>query len=120
MASLVLSSFCFRSQKPCSFTSSSLRFSIGAPAESRFGGPLFVGFGSVKKRNGRIEVSVDSTDHPLVFRDLDADDFRHPLDKQVRFSMAILINFLLYTIREKYIVWILDAEYVAIESHSRA
>ncbi|XP_040936746.1 protease HtpX homolog isoform X3 [Gossypium hirsutum] len=82
MASLVLSSFCFPSQKSCSFTSSSLRFRIRAPTDSRFGGPLFVGFGSVKKRNGRIEASVDSTAHPLVFRDLDADDFRHPLDKQ--------------------------------------
>ncbi|TYH42590.1 hypothetical protein ES332_D11G074000v1 [Gossypium tomentosum] len=74
MASLVLSSFCFPSQKSCSFTSSSLRFRIRAPTDSRFGGPLFVGFGSVKKRNGRIEASVDSTAHPLVFRDLDADD----------------------------------------------
>ncbi|KAA3475496.1 protease HtpX-like protein isoform X2 [Gossypium australe] len=82
MASLVLSSFCFPSQKACSFTSSSLRFRIRAPTDSRFDGPLFVGFGSVKKRNGRIEASVDSTAHPLVFRDLDADDFRHPLDKQ--------------------------------------
>ncbi|MBA0714740.1 hypothetical protein Golax_013697 [Gossypium laxum] len=82
MASLVLSSFCFPSQKSCSFTSSSLRFRIRAPTDSRFGGPLFVGFGSVKKRNGRIEASVDSTAHPLGFRDLDADDFRHPLDKQ--------------------------------------
>ncbi|KAH1090929.1 hypothetical protein J1N35_018186 [Gossypium stocksii] len=82
MASLVLSSFCFPSQKPCSFTPSSLRFRIRAPTDSRFGGPLFFGFGSVKKRNGRIKALVDSTAHLLVFRDLDTDDFRHPLDKQ--------------------------------------
>ncbi|KAH1030435.1 hypothetical protein J1N35_042609 [Gossypium stocksii] len=81
MASLVLSSFCFPSQKPYSFTSYSLRFRMRAPTDSRFGGPLFVGFGSVKKRNGRIKALVDSIAHPLVFRDLDTDDFRHPLDK---------------------------------------
>ncbi|GMI98151.1 hypothetical protein like AT3G27110 [Hibiscus trionum] len=81
MASLLLSSLCFPSQKPCSLTSS-LRFSSGAPTESRFGAPLFLGFGSSSKRNGRIKVSVDSRAYPLVFRDLDADDFRHPLDKQ--------------------------------------
>ncbi|XVF16202.1 hypothetical protein REPUB_Repub10bG0011600 [Reevesia pubescens] len=81
MASLVLSSLCFPSQKPCSFTSS-LRFSFGASTESRFTGPLSVGYESVKKRNGRTRVSVYSRASPLVFRDLDADDFRHPLDKQ--------------------------------------
>ncbi|EOY02792.1 hypothetical protein QUC31_017987 [Theobroma cacao] len=82
MASLVLSSLCFfPSQKPC-FLTSSLRFSFGAPTGSRSGGPLSVGFGSVEKRNGRIKVSVYSRASPLVFRDLDADDFRHPLDKQ--------------------------------------
>lgn len=82
MASLVLSSLCFPShQKPCSFTSS-LRLSFGTPTESTFDGPLSIGFGSVKKRNGRIKVSVYSKASPLVFRDLDADDFRHPLDKQ--------------------------------------
>ncbi|KAH1090994.1 hypothetical protein J1N35_018251 [Gossypium stocksii] len=81
MASLVLSSFCFPSQKPYSFTSYSLRFRMRAPTDSRFGGPLFVGFGSVKKRNGRIKALVDSIAHPLVFGDLDTDDFRHPLDK---------------------------------------
>ncbi|XP_039011571.1 uncharacterized protein LOC120140672 isoform X2 [Hibiscus syriacus] len=73
MASLVLSSPCFPSQKPCSLTSS---------LRSSFGAPLFVGFGSASKRNERIKVSVDSGAYPLVFRDLDADDFRHPLDKQ--------------------------------------
>ncbi|KAK8687930.1 hypothetical protein V6N13_086720 [Hibiscus sabdariffa] len=81
MASLVLSSLCFPSRKPCSLASS-LRFSSGAPTQSRFGAPLFVGFRSVSKRNGRIKVSLDSKAYPLVFRDLDADDFRHPLDKQ--------------------------------------
>ncbi|KAL4352913.1 hypothetical protein GQ457_06G034090 [Hibiscus cannabinus] len=81
MASLVLSSLCFPSRKPCSLTSS-LRFTSGAPTQSRFGAPLFVGFGSVSKRNGRTKASVDSRAYTLVFRDLDADDFRHPLDKQ--------------------------------------
>ncbi|KAG4140094.1 hypothetical protein ERO13_D07G235300v2 [Gossypium hirsutum] len=81
MASLVLSSLCFTSQKPCSFTSS-LRFSLGALTGSRSAAPLTVGFRPVKRRNGRIRVSVYSRASPLVFRDLDADDFRHPLDKQ--------------------------------------
>ncbi|GMI68332.1 hypothetical protein like AT3G27110 [Hibiscus trionum] len=81
MASLLLSSLCFSSQKPGSFTSS-LRFSFGAPTGSRFAAPLSIGFRPVKKRNGRIRVSVYSRASPLVFRDLDADDFRHPLDKQ--------------------------------------
>ncbi|MFQ6631282.1 hypothetical protein Gotur_009154 [Gossypium turneri] len=81
MASLVLSSLCFTSQKPCSFTSS-LRFSLGALTGSRSAAPLTVGFRPVKRRNGRIRVSVYSRSSPLVFRDLDADDFRHPLDKQ--------------------------------------
>ncbi|KAK8673433.1 hypothetical protein V6N13_111771 [Hibiscus sabdariffa] len=81
MASLLLSSLCFTSQKPCSFTSS-LRFSFGAPTGSRFAAPIRIGFRPVKKRNGRIRVSVYSRASPLVFRDLDADDFRHPLDKQ--------------------------------------
>ncbi|MBA0605937.1 hypothetical protein Godav_018464 [Gossypium davidsonii] len=81
MASLVLSSLCFTSQKPCSFTSS-LRFSLGALTGSRSAAPLTVGFRPVKRRNGRIRLSVYSRASPLVFRDLDADDFRHPLDKQ--------------------------------------
>ncbi|XP_022774259.1 uncharacterized protein LOC111316549 isoform X2 [Durio zibethinus] len=81
MASLVLSSLSFLFQKPCSFTTS-LCFSFGAPTESRFGGPFSVGFGSLKERKGRIKFSVYSRASPLVFRDLDADDFRHPLDKQ--------------------------------------
>ncbi|XWS44007.1 hypothetical protein CRYUN_Cryun15aG0008200 [Craigia yunnanensis] len=55
MASMVLSSLCFPSQKPCSFTFS-LRFSFGSPTGSRFGGPLSVGFGSVKKINGRLRL----------------------------------------------------------------
>ncbi|PPS16500.1 hypothetical protein GOBAR_AA04094 [Gossypium barbadense] len=81
MASLVLSSLCFTSHKPCSFTSS-LRFSFGALTGSRFAAPLTVRFRPEKRRNGRIRVSVYSRASPLVFRDLDADDFRHPLDKQ--------------------------------------
>ncbi|XP_039069625.1 protease HtpX homolog isoform X1 [Hibiscus syriacus] len=81
MASLLLSSLYFTSQKPSSFTSS-LRFSFGAPTESRFVAPFSIGFRPAKKRNGRIRVSVYSRASPLVFRDLDADDFRHPLDKQ--------------------------------------
>ncbi|KAE8707650.1 Enhancer of yellow 2 isoform 1 [Hibiscus syriacus] len=81
MASLLLSSLCFTSQKPS--LTSSLRSTFGAPTESRFVAPLSIGFRPVKKRNGRIRVLVYSRASPLVFRDLDADDFRHPLDKQL-------------------------------------
>ncbi|KAI3849998.1 hypothetical protein MKX03_015343 [Papaver bracteatum] len=38
-------------------------------------------FNSVKK-NSRIRVSLTSRVGPVVFKDLDADDIRHPLDKQ--------------------------------------
>lgn len=36
----------------------------------------------MKKRGGRLRVSVVSRASPLVFRNLNADDFRHPLDQQ--------------------------------------
>ncbi|KAL4366563.1 hypothetical protein GQ457_05G011220 [Hibiscus cannabinus] len=81
MASLLLSFLGFTSQKPCPFTSS-LHFRFGAPTGSRFAAPFTMRFRSVKKRNGSIRVSVYSRAFPVVFRDLDADDFRHPLDKQ--------------------------------------
>lgn len=44
----------------------------------------YANFGSLKKnRYGRIQVSVcKAASSSLSFRDLDADDFRHPLDKQ--------------------------------------
>ncbi|KAL0014564.1 hypothetical protein SO802_001633 [Lithocarpus litseifolius] len=78
MASVPLSSLCF-SQTPKALcfgfvTSDNLRFSSSS-----------LRFLSPKKKSTRIRVSVCRAATPspsLVFRNLDADDFRHPLDKQ--------------------------------------
>ncbi|KAH0984557.1 hypothetical protein GBA52_011734 [Prunus armeniaca] len=73
MASVSLSSLCL-TQNPIS-----LSFSSIASDHLRFGSPT-VEFGSVKKyRRDRAVVCRASS---VVFRNLDADDFRHPLDKQ--------------------------------------
>lgn len=76
MASIPLSSLCV-SQKP-----KSLSFSFVASDSLRFGSSSLLGFESSRKNRG-IRVSVCRA-ASVVFRDLDADDFRHPLDKQVR------------------------------------
>lgn len=42
-----------------------------------------IGFGPMmKKKNRRVRVSVCRAAAPVAFRNLDADEFRHPLDKQ--------------------------------------
>ena len=81
MASVPLSSLCF-SQTPKSLcfsfvASDNLRFSSTSSSSS-------LRFLTPKKNRTRIRVSVCRAASPsLVFRNLDADDFRHPLDKQV-------------------------------------
>ncbi|XP_020414674.1 uncharacterized protein LOC18782187 isoform X2 [Prunus persica] len=73
MASVSLSSLCL-TQNP-----NSISFSSIASDHVRFGSPT-IEFGSVKKyRRDRAVVCRASS---VVFRNLDADDFRHPLDKQ--------------------------------------
>lgn len=62
---------------------SSLSFSSVASDHLRFGSPT-VEFAAVKKyRRVGIRVPVCRA-ASVVFSNLDADDFRHPLDKQVR------------------------------------
>ncbi|KAF3965577.1 hypothetical protein CMV_010245 [Castanea mollissima] len=78
MASVPLSSLCF-SQTP-----KSLCFSFVASDNLRFSSSS-LRFLTPKKNRTRIRVSVCRAASPspsLVFRNLDADDFRHPLDKQ--------------------------------------
>lgn len=43
-----------------------------------------IGFGAVEKvrKSARVRVPICRAVPPLLFKDLDADDFRHPLDKQ--------------------------------------
>ncbi|CAN7102076.1 unnamed protein product [Brassica rapa subsp. narinosa] len=41
-----------------------------------------IGFGAEKVRKSRVRAPVCRAVPPLLFKDLDADDFRHPLDKQ--------------------------------------
>ncbi|GLU11469.1 hypothetical protein SLE2022_282100 [Rubroshorea leprosula] len=56
--------------------------SLRARGESKFSS-FSIGLGAVRKRGRVVRVSVASrASPPLVFRNLDADDFRHPLDKQ--------------------------------------
>lgn len=45
-----------------------------------------IGFGAEKVRKSRVRAPVCRAVPPLLFKDLDADDFRHPLDKQVWFT----------------------------------
>ncbi|XP_030953582.1 uncharacterized protein LOC115976442 isoform X3 [Quercus lobata] len=78
MASVPLSSLCF-SQTP-----NPLCFSFVASDNLRFSSSS-LRFLTPKKNRTRIRVSVCRAASPspsLVFRNLDADDFRHPLDKQ--------------------------------------
>lgn len=79
MASVPLSSVCF-SQTP-----KSLCFSFVASDNLGFSSSTSsLRFLTPKKNRTRIRVSVCRAASPsLVFRNLDADDFRHPLDKQV-------------------------------------
>lgn len=74
MASVLLSSFCL-SQKP-----KSLGFGFVASDGLSFSSFSSIGFRSARK-NRRLAVSVCRA-ASVVFRGLDADDFRHPLDKQ--------------------------------------
>ncbi|KDP46283.1 hypothetical protein JCGZ_10123 [Jatropha curcas] len=74
MASVPLSSLCLPQRKL-----SSLSFSFGISDNLR-SGLASVGFNSGKKNSG-VRFSICRA-AAVVFRDLDADDFRHPLDKQ--------------------------------------
>ncbi|OAY29639.1 hypothetical protein MANES_15G160600v8 [Manihot esculenta] len=74
MASVPLSSLCLPQGKL-----SSLGFSYRISDHLRFASAS-IGFSSIKKNRGfRVSVCRAAA---VVFRDLDADDFRHPLDKQ--------------------------------------
>lgn len=82
MASVPLSSLSLAHRRrpadaALTFSSSDLSFRSGS-----------VGFGLAKK-NQRVRVSVCRASS-FVFRNLDADDFRHPLDKQVSFYWIFL------------------------------
>uniref|UniRef100_A0A2N9IQ67 Peptidase M48 domain-containing protein n=1 Tax=Fagus sylvatica TaxID=28930 RepID=A0A2N9IQ67_FAGSY len=77
MASVPLSSFCF-SQKP-----NSLAFSFVASDNLSFASSSSSLRFLPRNNHSRIRVSVCRAALPsVVFRNLDADDFRHPLDKQ--------------------------------------
>jgi len=94
MASVSLSSLSLaQTRRPdaaaLTFSSSDLRLRSGS-----------VGFGLAKKnqrvfglakKNQRVRVSVCRASS-LFIRNLDADDFRHPLDKQVSFYWIIYIG----------------------------
>ncbi|KAL5581371.1 hypothetical protein UlMin_013813 [Ulmus minor] len=73
MASVALSAFC------PTLNPNALSFSSAASERLKLGLPS-IGFGTIKK-NRRI-VGFVCRAGSVVFRDLDADDFRHPLDKQ--------------------------------------
>ncbi|KAI3699907.1 hypothetical protein L2E82_44514 [Cichorium intybus] len=66
--------------------SSELCFRFNIAGNKPFVGPSYAKFGSLKKnRDAGVQISIckaASSSSPLFFRDLDADDFRHPLDKQ--------------------------------------
>ncbi|XP_019052289.1 PREDICTED: uncharacterized protein LOC104591708 isoform X2 [Nelumbo nucifera] len=72
MASISLSSFC-SSQRPAY-----LFLDSNSTDRSRFGS-FSLRFRSIKKSRVRLSMCKAAS---VVFRDLDADDFRHPLDKQ--------------------------------------
>lgn len=104
MASVPLYSLCFSQfGEP-----KSRSFSFVASDNLRLGSsPL--GFGNLRK-NPRIRGSVGRA-ASVVFRDLDADDFRHPLDKQVRLSPDVC-PLILFVSRETLFlsepVWVLS------------
>lgn len=93
MASVPLSSLCLPQRKLSSPSPSPspfcFSFSHGISDNLRFGSAS-VGFSSIKKKNRRVRVSVCRA-ASVVFRDLDADDFRHPLDKQVPLNLFFLL-----------------------------
>ncbi|XP_065877936.1 plastoglobule-localized metallopeptidase 48, chloroplastic [Euphorbia lathyris] len=74
MASVPLSSLCFYQRN-----FASLSFSYGVSESLGFASGS-LGFSSLKKNRG-VRVSICRA-ASVMFRDLDADDFRHPLDKQ--------------------------------------
>ncbi|KAK1282778.1 hypothetical protein QJS10_CPB22g00645 [Acorus calamus] len=61
-----------------SLTSVSTFIGFSLKNRSRFVGSLALRYGPKKRRSSGIKVSASS----VAFKDLDADDFRHPLDKQ--------------------------------------
>ncbi|CAN1295711.1 Plastoglobule-localized metallopeptidase 48, chloroplastic [Linum perenne] len=79
-------SSCFsQSRSACSSSTHPLGFCYGVTDLCKFSSVSSRGIGSEKKVNSRCvaRVSVGRADSSsVVFRDLEADDFRHPLDKQ--------------------------------------
>ena len=72
----------------------------------RLGGAPAIAFGKVRKNRKMGIFPVCRAGSAVVFRDLDADDFRHPLDQQVRpispFFLPFWIDFSINTyMREK-------------------
>lgn len=67
----------------------------------RLGGAPAIAFGKVRKNRKMGIFPVCRAGSAVVFRDLDADDFRHPLDQQVRpispFFLPFWIDFSIYT-----------------------
>lgn len=78
MASISSSSVLCFSQKPAS----SVNFCYIAPER------VAISFGRKNRRVGAFACRASSA----VFRDLDADDFRHPLDKQVNRIIFVVCN----------------------------
>jgi len=56
----------------------------------------YIGFGAEKVGRFRVRVPICRAVPPLLFKDLDADDFRHPFDKQVRKNSPNGRNWKLY------------------------
>lgn len=82
MASLPFTTLCF-SHKPTALT---FGFGFLASDRFRFGGGSAIRFERVQK-NRRLGIPVCRAGSAVVaFRDLHADDFRHPLDQQVCLS----------------------------------
>lgn len=82
MASVPFTTLCF-SHKPTALT---FGFGFLASDRFRFGGGSAIRFERVQK-NRRLGIPVCRAGSAVVaFRDLDADDFRHPLDQQVCLS----------------------------------
>jgi hypothetical protein len=72
------------------FTSHPLAFI--ASDRFRFGGGSGIRFVRVHKNQKLGFPLCRASSSSLAFRDLDADDFRHPLDKQVLLRFRVLIH----------------------------
>lgn len=72
-----------------SLPSFNLTLFINNKKQPLFGSSSYAKFGSFNKNRDAAGIHITfckaavTSSSPLFFRDLDADDFRHPLDKQV-------------------------------------